>query len=91
MLGNPMPSWFRFLRVETDLAMTFIGIAQIRLRPEDSARSLENARKALAQIQHCLMDPTHYGLKGKEILFLEQRCVEIKSAFRVFERSSEVW
>ena len=76
MPDNPMPSWFGFLRVEADLAMTFIGLAQVRLRPEYAARSLRNARKAVAQIERCLMDPTHYGLR------VMSRWISWKSAIR---------
>lgn len=84
MPDNPMPSWFGFLRVEADLAMTFIGLAEVRLRPEYAARSLRNARMAVAQIERCLMDPTHYGLSDVEVDFLEKRCSLIESALRDF-------
>jgi cob(I)alamin adenosyltransferase len=77
---NPTPSWFGFLRIEADLAMTFIRIGRNHLQLEYSARSLEKARKALAQIQHCLMAPNGYGLSEEEISFLERRCAEIESA-----------
>ena len=90
MPDNPMPSWFGFLQTEADLALTFIGIAQGSLRPERSARSLENARKALTQIQRCLMDPTHYGLSENEIAFLKQCCAEIESALRAFVPGKQV-
>jgi hypothetical protein len=57
MPANPVPSWFGFLRIEADLAMTFISIAKSHSKPGRSARSLGNARKALAEIQRCLMHP----------------------------------
>ena len=82
---NSVPSWFGFLRIEADLAITFIDVARIHLSPENSARSLGNARKALAEIQRCLMKPTTYsGLTEDDRLFLERRCTEIKSALRAF-------
>lgn len=85
-----MPSWSGFLRIEADLALTFIGLAKTRLRPEDSARSLENARKALAQIERCLMDPAHYGISEIEMVFLERRCMVIESAFWYFVPGKQV-
>jgi len=82
---NPTPSWFGFLRIEADLAMTFIILARNHLKPEHSARSLGNARRALAEIQRCLMKPTDFsGLSEKEAVFLEHRCKEIESALRAF-------
>lgn len=85
MPANPMLSWFGFLRIEADLAMTFIDVARSHLTQEHSARSLGNARKALAEIQRCLMKPTDFsGLSESEIVFLEHRCTEIKSALRDF-------
>ena len=82
MPANPMPSWFPFLRIEADIAMTFIGLARSHLDPKHSARSLENALKALAQIQRCLMNPTRHGLSEHEIVFLSQRCTGIELALR---------
>ena len=90
MPDNPTPSWFGFLRVEADLAMTFIGVAQVHSRPEYAARSLENARKAIAQIQRCLMDPAHYGISEDEMAFLEHRCALIESALRDFPPERQV-
>ena len=85
MPANPLPSWFEFLRIEADLAMTFIAVARSHLEPGRSARSLGNARKALAEIQRCLMKSTEYsGLNTEEVAFLEQRCREIESALRAF-------
>ena len=76
-----MPSWFEFLRIEADLAMTFIDTARVHRSPANSARSLGNARAALAEIQGSLMKPTIRGLSENEVRFLEQRCVEIELAF----------
>ena len=85
MPANPIPAWFGFLRIEADLAMTFIDVARSHLEPGRSARSLGNARKALAEIQRCLMKPIESsGLSENEIVFLEQRCREIESALRAF-------
>ncbi len=67
--------------------MTFIRIGRNHLQPEYSARSLEKARKALAQIQHCLKAPNGYGLSEEEISILERRCKEIEFALN-FERGN---
>ena len=83
-----MPSWFAFLRIEADLAMTFIDAATIHSDPADSARSLGNARKALTEIQHGLMKPVARGLSDDEIVFLERRCAEIDLALAAFELSN---
>jgi hypothetical protein len=56
--SGAMASWSEFLRIEADLAMTFIDAARIHSNPANSARSLGNARKALAEIQRGLMKPT---------------------------------
>ena len=91
MPANPIPSWFGLLRIEADLAMTFIDLARSRLEPEGAARSLGNARKALAEIQRGLMKPTDFsGLSEKEIALLEQRCREIKSALQDFVRRRQL-
>jgi hypothetical protein len=79
-----MTSWFGFLCIEADLAMTFIDCAGLHANSASSARSLGNARKALAEIQRCLMNPIARGLNENEVLFLEQRCTEIKSALATF-------
>src|ERR1700687_3003243 len=81
---NQKPSWFGFLKIESNLEITFIDVARSRLTPEGSSRSLENARKAQSQIQWCLMKPTYYGLSEDEISFLEKRSIEIESALRAF-------
>jgi hypothetical protein len=79
-----MASWFDFLRIEADLAISFIEAARIHSNPADSASSLGKARKALAEIQRGLMKPTARGLLEDEALFLEQRCREIESALATF-------
>jgi hypothetical protein len=90
MPDDPIPSWSGFLRIEADLALTFISLARCRLRPEDSARSLENARKALAQIERCLMDPPHYGISEIDLVFLKQRCMVIDLAFQDFGSGKQI-
>ena len=75
-----MASWFEFLRIEANLAMTFIVSAKILTNPASSAHSLRNAHRALAEIQHRLATPTICYLSRDEVLFLERRCTEIKSA-----------
>ena len=87
MPSDPIPSrsWFGFLRIEADLAMTLIDVARSSLRPEHAALSLGNARKALAEIQRSLMKPAARGLSEDEVLFLEQRCMEIESALALAE------
>jgi hypothetical protein len=79
-----MASWFNFLRIEADLAMTFIDAARIYPNPDSSASALRSARKALGEIQHGLMKFTIRGLTEDEVLFLEQRCTEIESALATF-------
>jgi hypothetical protein len=79
-----MTSRFDFLRIEADLAMTFINAARIHSDPANSARSLGNARKALAEIQRGLMKATASGLSGDDELFLEQCCAEIESELATF-------
>ena len=80
-----MPSWFDFLRIEADLAMTFIDTARTRSNPAHSARALRNAGRAFAQIKHCLMKPVACGLSVDEIGFLKRRCAEIDLALVDFE------
>ncbi|MFN0167824.1 MAG: hypothetical protein ACKV22_15460 [Bryobacteraceae bacterium] len=79
-----MASWFDFLRIEADLAMTFIGSARILSSPADAVGSLENARKALAEIQRGLLNPAGHGLSEDEVLVLMRRCVEIESELATF-------
>ena len=75
-----MASWLAFLRIEADLAMTFIDCARTHANPANSARSLLNARTALAEIRRGLMKPTARGLDDDAVLFLRDRCIEIESA-----------
>ncbi len=75
-----MPSWFEFLRIEAELAMTFIDTARVYASPANSARALGNARTALAEIQRSLMRPMIRGLSENEVWFLERRCLEIELA-----------
>jgi hypothetical protein len=65
-----MPSWFEFLRIEVDIALTLIGVADAHPNPANSAHALGNARKALAEIQPALLMPTARGLSEDEVLFL---------------------
>ena len=74
------PSWFGFLRIESELAMTFINLARGYSIPQNSARARGNARKALEQIERCLRNPIRHGLDAEDIAFLERRCGEIESA-----------
>ena len=78
-----MPSWFDFLRIEADLAMTFIVSAKIHTNPANSARSLRNAHRALEEIQHGLANPKACYLSRDEVLFLERRRGEIESALAI--------
>ena len=82
MQAVPTPSWFSFLRIEADLAMTFISIARHYPKPWDSARSLRNARKALEEIRRGLMKPIRFS--ADEIVFLKRRCTEIESELKAF-------
>lgn len=77
-------SWFEFLRIEADLAMSLIDSGVIHSDPHNAARSLGNARKALAEIQRGLLNSTARGLSEDEVSFLEQRCTEIESALAKF-------
>jgi cob(I)alamin adenosyltransferase len=77
-------SWFPFLRIEVDLARTFISSAKVHSSPENSARSLRNARTALAEIRRALAIPAARGLSEDDVMFLEQCCVEIESALARF-------
>jgi hypothetical protein len=54
--SESMASWFDFLRIEAGIAMSFIDSARLHSNPANSARSVENARKALAEIRRGLMD-----------------------------------
>ena len=74
-------AWLDFLRIEADLAMTFIRLAGSYSNPKDTARALENARKALEQIRRGLANPV--GFELEDIAFLEQCCSKIESALSV--------
>ena len=82
-----MQSWFEFLKLEAGLARTFIEAARIHSNPEDSARSLGNARKALAEIQRSVMNPIARGLNRDEVIFLKQRSAEIQLELARFKTS----
>jgi hypothetical protein len=81
-----MPTWFKFLRIEADLAMTFSDLARNHTKPVDSTRSLGRARKALEEIRRGLMRP---GLGTDEMAFLEQRCKEIEAKLKSFRRATQ--
>ena len=75
---RPDPTgWFGFLRVEADLAITFIQTAKLYAKQKDSDRVLGHARKALSQIQHCLGNPARYYLTEDEVSSLEKLYAEI--------------
>ena len=76
-----MEPWFNFLRIESDLAMTFIDSARLRRSPGESAISIGNARKALAEIRRGLKRPSRRRyFTENEVFFLEQRCAQIEAA-----------
>jgi hypothetical protein len=87
-VSNRLPAWFEFLQIEADLAMTFIDTARGSSIPENSARSLENARTALAQIRRGLANPI--GLVREEAELLEQCCVEIEAALLAFRPAKQM-
>jgi cob(I)alamin adenosyltransferase len=70
-------SWFSFLQVEADLAVTFIQSAKLYANPKDTDRALRNARNALSMIQRCLGNPAKYYLTKDEISLLEKLCAQI--------------
>ena len=67
--------------------MTFIDCARLRGNPEGFANSVNNARKALAVIQHGIANPTARGLCGSEVTFLERKSEEIESALVALTRN----
>jgi hypothetical protein len=76
-----MAPWFDFLRIESELAMTFIESAGLRHTPEESAICIRNARQALAEIRRGLTRPCcHRYFSEDEVFFLEQRCAQIEAA-----------
>jgi len=84
-MAQSMPSWFVFLRIEVDLARSFVDAARMHSNPSNSARSLANARLALAEIRRGVMDPLARGLSEDEVSFLEQYATEIESALETFD------
>ena len=76
---NQPLSWFGFLRLEAELALTFIQSAKLYSNRADSARAFENARKALAEIRGRLAKRAASGLTDDETVFLETRCAIIES------------
>jgi hypothetical protein len=81
------PNWFSFLKLEVELAHTFIESAKLYVNPVSSANALAHARKALSEIQKRLSDPAANGLGEDEIKFLGERCAGIESALKEFRRS----
>ena len=80
-----MAPWFEFLRIESELAMTFIDSARVQRSPLNSAVSLGNARKALAEIRRGLAKPyRHRYFTEDEVFSLEQRCAQIEAALERF-------
>jgi hypothetical protein len=79
-MAHAMPSWFGFLALEADLAMTFIDCARLHTNPGKSANSVENARQALSEMQRSLVMSTARGLSINEVSYLERRSREIESA-----------
>jgi hypothetical protein len=78
------PDWFPFLKLEAELAFTFIQSARAHFNPGASVVSLTRAHKALSEIRKRLIKPAAYGLTADQILFLEKRCAEIDSALKDF-------
>jgi hypothetical protein len=82
-MTDPKTTRFNFLRIEADLAKTFIRVALNTSDGNHTIRALGNARKALAEIRHHLLKrPTDFS--EDEIVFLEQRCTEIESELSAF-------
>jgi hypothetical protein len=52
--------------------------------PENSARSLRNARTALAEIRRALAMLAARGLTEDDVMFLEERFVEIEAVLARF-------
>ena len=75
-----MASWFQFLRIEADLAETFIESARIHIEAANASRSLRNAHRALAEIHRGLANTRARYLSQSEVASLEQRCRKIESA-----------
>ena len=79
MPAGRIAAYFDFLRIEADLAMTFIITARVHSKAANSARSLGNARKALAEIRQGLAKP---GFTADDVAFLKRRCAGIESELR---------
>jgi len=80
-----MAPWFEFLRIESELAMTFIDSARVQRSPLNSAVSLGNARQALAEIRRGLAKPYRQRyFTEDEVFLLEQRCAQIEAALERF-------
>ena len=90
-MAQAMSSWFGFLSIEADLAMTYIDIA-IRASTSSnhgrSARNCLHARKALVEIQKGLAKPAHHGLSEEQVIYLEQRRAEIEVALAEVSKNS---
>jgi len=76
------PNWFSFLKLEAELAFTFIQSAKAHTNPSASMLSLTRAHKALSEIQKRLIKPAAHSLTADQVLFLEKRCAEIDSALK---------
>lgn len=81
------PSWFEFLRLDADLALTFIESAKVHSDPKHAARALGRARRALEEIQRHLAKPTIHHLSQEELELLEKRCLEITSALDALQKN----
>ena len=80
-------SWFAFLKLDADLALTFIESAKVHIDPRHAARALARARRALDEIQRRLMKPAIHHLSQEELELLEKRCLEITSELDAFQKS----
>jgi cob(I)alamin adenosyltransferase len=87
-MAHAMPRWFGFLALEADLAMTFIDCARLHTHHGNFANSVSNARKALAEIQRGLANPTARGLSVNEVSFLERRSQKINLALAALTMDS---
>jgi hypothetical protein len=85
---NQPLSWFGFLRLEAELALTFIQSATLYSNRADSARAFDKAHKALAEIRKRLAKRDASGLTEDETVFLETRCALIESQLQLEENSN---
>ena len=82
------PHWFDFLRLEVELALTFIQSAKLYSKQTDSARALNNAHKALTEVRQRLAKrATRKWLADDEIVFPETRCTLIESQRKCSHRA----